>query len=60
MKFILWTLVWLGLVIIERVIALYWLKGYEGYDDRYGIYTRFLGSAIYLFLWIYLYIKFIQ
>lgn len=61
MKFILWTLVWMGLREVE-----YWrnyhYRGAEGFDkDRKEHSASYLlSSLIYIFLWIYLYLQFIK
>jgi len=63
MNFILWTLVWWGL---EEIAERRKLKGFEcysdydrWYDQRYSDRVILVSAAVKLFLWIYLYVKFI-
>ncbi len=62
MKFILWTLVWflagdshLHLICIRDGYA-----GYRAYKEKINVPVRGFVALIQLFLWIYLYIRFVQ
>ena len=64
MKFILWTLVWWGGCLIEKLYYIYWFGGVEQYDEyndkRYSANVRVLAYTVYVFCWIFLYIIFIK
>lgn len=59
MKFILWTIVWFGLTELSRVCEF----GFKYHETLMVAHTddiRFISNVLGIFLWIFLYIKFVR
>lgn len=60
MKFILWTLVWFGIHIVEKFLLVKQMGGWKAYLFEYSEAARNFVTVVVLVLWIVLYYAIIR